>query len=214
MELTKEQIQRVNKYLNVKGVKFIDFRVEVFDHIVSQIEQKLEIKNTDFETVFYQVTDEWNKQLNSSSSFIFGLAYSAPKIVMNKAKKVFKPFFFFTLVLCILPGILMTFLDLEISPEVVDKTSRTINIIALLLSSVWLFTTIKTNEDKIKTVYSFIIKTQSLTIIYVPLMVLTSSIKDGLTITLFLVFVSMVMLNVLFYKKHLKEKEKYKLLVG
>jgi hypothetical protein len=61
MELTKEQIQRIDKYLDVKGVKFIDFRIEIFDHIISQIEQKLEVENTDFETVFYQVTNELNK---------------------------------------------------------------------------------------------------------------------------------------------------------
>ena len=74
-----------------------------------QIEQKLEVENTDFETIFYQVTDQWNKQLNSSSSFIFGLTYSAPKVVMNKAKKIFKPFFFLILILSILPGVLLHF---------------------------------------------------------------------------------------------------------
>ncbi|MFD0992658.1 hypothetical protein [Tenacibaculum geojense] len=87
MELTKEQIARVQKYLDVKGVKFIDFRIEIFDHIVSQIEEILRDECTDFETVFYQVTNEWNNQLNSTSSFIFGLAYSAPKVVITKAKK-------------------------------------------------------------------------------------------------------------------------------
>ena len=89
MELTKEQIQRVDKYLDVKGVKFIDFRIEIFDHIISQIEQKLAIENADFKTVFYQVTNESNKQLDETSSLLFGLIYTAPKIVIKKAKKIF-----------------------------------------------------------------------------------------------------------------------------
>ena len=90
MELTKEQIQRIDTYLDVKGVKFIDFRIEIFDHIISLIEQKLEIENTDFETIFYQVTDEWNKQLNAGSSFLLGWTYSAPKTIIKKAKKIHK----------------------------------------------------------------------------------------------------------------------------
>ncbi|MFT5214842.1 MAG: ribosomal protein S13, partial [Patiriisocius sp.] len=41
MELTKEQIHKVAHYLNVKHITYIDLRMEVLDHIVSDIETKM-----------------------------------------------------------------------------------------------------------------------------------------------------------------------------
>ena len=40
MELTEQQLQRVEHYLDVKHITYIDLRMEVLDHIVSDIETK------------------------------------------------------------------------------------------------------------------------------------------------------------------------------
>ena len=106
MDLSKQQLQRVAHYLNVKGITYIDLRMEVFDHIVSDIEAKMIAENLDFETTFYSVTDKWNKHLKQESSFYFGLTYSLPKIVLNKAKKVYKKWFFLPVMAYLIPYIL------------------------------------------------------------------------------------------------------------
>jgi len=90
MELTTQQLQRVEHYLNVKEITYIDIRTEVFDHIVSDIETKMETEKLDFETVFYNVTDKWNVHLKQTSSCFFGRIFSVPKIVLDKAKKYIK----------------------------------------------------------------------------------------------------------------------------
>ena len=68
--------------------------MEVFDHIVSDIEAKMGAEKLDFEPAFYKATVTWNKHLIKESSFYFGLTYSLPKIVLEKAKKVFKKWYF------------------------------------------------------------------------------------------------------------------------
>jgi hypothetical protein len=73
IELSKEQLQRVTHYLNVKDIIYMDLRMEVFDHIVSDIEAKMGAENLDFEIAFYSVTDKWNEHLIQESSFILDL---------------------------------------------------------------------------------------------------------------------------------------------
>ena len=51
MELTKEQIQQVERYLDKKNFDFIDLKVEVLDHMVSDIESFL-VNNYTFENAF------------------------------------------------------------------------------------------------------------------------------------------------------------------
>ena len=48
MELTKEQIQRIDSFLERLGCEYIDIRYEMVDHIASDIENKVD----DFDAFF------------------------------------------------------------------------------------------------------------------------------------------------------------------
>ncbi|WP_051263686.1 hypothetical protein [Tenacibaculum ovolyticum] len=211
MELTKEQIQRVEKYLDKKGVKFIDFRIEIFDHIISQIEQQLAIDNADFKTIFHQVTNQWNKQLDETSSWLLGLTYTAPKIVIKKAKKVFTPYF----IISFLP-FLITFIPALLKKKIIiNETIGYLTfsfIITFLLVS--LFYTFKIWKSKEKTVYSFIIKTQTLNFTLIPIVIIDSSISDFFNISILLYIIVSAYYSRRFYKKHQQEKERYSFLMG
>ncbi|WP_299524257.1 hypothetical protein [Winogradskyella sp.] len=50
MELTKEQIQYIDNYLKDKGIKYWDVRIEMVDHLVSDMENYSGL--VDFETLF------------------------------------------------------------------------------------------------------------------------------------------------------------------
>ena len=209
MKLSKEQIQRVHKYLDVKGVKFIDFRIEILDHIISQIEQKLAIENTNFETVFYQVTDNWNKQLNNTTSWLFGFAYPAPKIVIKKAKKVFTTYFLLSF-LPILVAFLIVLISKMMLNEVLGYLTVALTIMLLIVSS---FYTFKIWKSKEKTVYNFIIKTQLLNFIVMPLIIISNSIIDFINVGILGYMIVTTYAVRLFYIKHQQEKERYKSLV-
>jgi hypothetical protein len=49
MELTKEQIQFIDQRLENEGIKYWDVRIEMLDHIVSDVENKLTDENTQHE---------------------------------------------------------------------------------------------------------------------------------------------------------------------
>jgi hypothetical protein len=49
MELTKEQIQFIDHRLEKEGIKYWDVRIEVLDHVVSEVEEKLKAENTQYE---------------------------------------------------------------------------------------------------------------------------------------------------------------------
>lgn len=49
MELTKEQIQYIDHRLESEGVKYWDIRIEMLDHVVSDIERKLKPENSTYE---------------------------------------------------------------------------------------------------------------------------------------------------------------------
>lgn len=49
MELTKVQIQRINDFLEGIGIDFLDIRLEMVDHIASEIEEKIDDKEAFFE---------------------------------------------------------------------------------------------------------------------------------------------------------------------
>jgi predicted ATP-dependent protease len=49
MELTKQQIQHIDHRLENEGVKYWDIRIEMLDHVVSDVEQKLKPENSEYE---------------------------------------------------------------------------------------------------------------------------------------------------------------------
>lgn len=70
MELTKEQIQNIDKRLQKNGLAYWDIRIEILDHLVSEIENKLskgEPYNSAIENAFYKLNLNGNlESLNKS----------------------------------------------------------------------------------------------------------------------------------------------------
>ncbi|WP_028891517.1 hypothetical protein [Tenacibaculum sp. 47A_GOM-205m] len=55
MELTKEQIQKIDLFLEGIGIEYIDIRFEMVDHIATEIENNIEDTNAFFEGKGFQV---------------------------------------------------------------------------------------------------------------------------------------------------------------
>ena len=166
MELTKEQVQKVENYLNTKGIDYIDIRLEVFDHIVSDIESKIENEKLNFETAFKYVTIKWNKHLVDTSSWVFGVGYSAPKIVIEKAKKQFKKWFKLSFFIFLFSLIFIDKLSYSIADNLKNNINHFLQIITVLSFLIFVFLLILKSKNKIKTTYSFILKTQNLNVLF------------------------------------------------
>jgi hypothetical protein len=85
MKLTTEQIECINQTLISKGVKFDDLKLEVLDHIATEIENEMEVSNNDFSVVFNQVFDKWSEEFKLTRDF-FSLKPIYPKLVHRKLK--------------------------------------------------------------------------------------------------------------------------------
>ncbi|QTD36511.1 hypothetical protein JL193_10160 [Polaribacter batillariae] len=213
MELTKEQIQRVEHYLNVKNIKYADVRFEVLDHIITDVETTIEKKNIDFETAFYKVTDKWNTHLKETSSWYFGVGFLAPKIIIKKAKKIYGNYYLLLLVSYFLPFIVLTKLDFTIQNPTESNFYILIQAFVVFVFVTFLYMFLK-KSNKVKTTYSFILNALSLNTfmgLIVSIWFLNSPKElDGINIGMCFAFIFSAYSYYVFFKKHQKAIKKYK----
>ncbi|MCL7762188.1 hypothetical protein MPF19_02085 [Polaribacter sp. Z014] len=217
MELTHEQLQLVENYLDKKDITYIDIRTEVFDHIVSDIETKIEIEKSDFKTTFHKVANKWNIHLKKESSWIFGVAYSLPKIALEKAKRSFKRYYFISVLSFIIPLFILTIIDLHFTENIKNELNLFLQTITVLTFIVFGLLFILKFKEKTKTTYSFILKTQSWNFIFsfIILFDLDFFNKNGNLMDSQLAFLIAFIFSTFsyfhFYKKHKEAIKKYKI---
>lgn len=83
MKLTAEKIECINQTLIKKGVKFDDLKMEVLDHIASQIEYEMATTQKTFPETYNQVFERWNAEFKPTRAF-FSLRIYYPKIARSK----------------------------------------------------------------------------------------------------------------------------------
>lgn len=216
MELTKEQILKVEDYLKKKNFEFIDLKIEILDHIISDIESLL-TENNSFENAYKKTTLKWDKHFKATSSFYFGMQYSESKIVVNKAVKLFKPFYFIYLASYFFPLILLEFFKFQFNERVVGIINNFFfftSVISVIYLGIIIF---KTKKTKIKTTYSFILKIQYLAISFFFIILFTRNFfnKEGELIPILLGFAfagfSVVFSCYYFFKKHKEAIKKHRI---
>ena len=217
MELTKEQQQQVEKYLQNKDFDFVDLNVEVLDHIISDIESLL-AKNYSFENAFKITILKWEKYFKETSSFYFGLQYSESKIVVKKAIKIFKPFYFLYLVAFTLPFAFLKLVPIQVAENTANFMNSFLFSFSSLLLCYMIFIFVKTLRSKVKTTYRFILKTQYFGLFFIILGVFLGAIfnNEGEMNPVYTGFASggfaVAFICHHFYKKHLEAIKKYKIL--
>lgn len=86
MKLSPSQIECINQTLIKKGVKFDDLKIEVLDHIASQIEYEMKTTKKTFPDAYNQVFDNWSEEFKLTRDF-FSIKSTYPKLVQSKLKK-------------------------------------------------------------------------------------------------------------------------------
>lgn len=211
MELTQQQLDYVNSFLDKKGIDYIDFRIEIFDHIVTEIETFLQNESIDFHTAFENTVNKWETLLQKKHSWLFGFLFKAPYLVIKKAIKLFFPTSIILFSLFFL--VLYTIYSQHEFNYIYLLLEKPVKTVFFLGSFSWLFIIYKILTDTQKTVYSFIVKTQAIGIVIIPIIIFlkNSTINLFITTTLLILICSTIS-NAWFYRKHLIEKEKYQFL--
>lgn len=83
MKLTAEQIECINQTLIKKGIEYDDIKIEVIDHIASEIECEMETNQKPFLEAFQQVFDRWKPNFELTQAY-FSLATYYPKLARTK----------------------------------------------------------------------------------------------------------------------------------
>lgn len=214
MELTTKQIQNVQDYLTSKNFDFIDLNDEILDHIISDVENYMQKGNT-FEEAFARVKIRWEKHFRETSSFFFGMLYYNSKIVVNKAVKQFKYFYFLYLAAYILPVAFLKVIPIQVSKGYANSINGFLSGFTFSMLIYIGFIIFKIIQLKQKTTYSFILKTQYLGIILLILGVFVGSVfKDNgemnpLFTGFFCAGFSVVYICHHFFRKHEKAIKKH-----
>lgn len=128
MKLTNEQIAIVDQTLVLNGLIYEDIKLEITDHIASEIEVEMNDKNISFEDALKTVFENWKEQLQLSYSFWTGIKNSAPRIVIEKWESIHRKqnptIFLFSLFMTILIIGILKLLKIENLPETVTLTTK------------------------------------------------------------------------------------------
>lgn len=155
MKLTKEQIQLINQKLISKGVVYEDVKLELLDHIASDIEQQIENRDSNFEEAFQNVFDKWRLLLQPiKTSVLFFNDFKGPKIVVDKWVLLYKRQLFSMLIYSLILGFATTVFFLVNRQEDIQTIAKylvralfviyvSVTIIGLLF--IWI--------SKVKTIY-------------------------------------------------------------
>jgi hypothetical protein len=88
MKLTNQQIAQIEETLILNGLNYDDIKLEVTDHIASEIEEKISNEKSSFEVVFKEVLEKWKPELKPFFSGLIG--FTNPRIMTVKCHKIVK----------------------------------------------------------------------------------------------------------------------------
>lgn len=159
MKLTTEQITIIEKKLVLNNLKFDDLKLELTDHIASDIEELMDINMLSFEENLKLVFSKWSFQFKPSSSFWVGIIYSAPKIVMDKWVLNTKKTFLFSVIGSLIVSSILSFLISFFKIEnVFGFIMDGIKCLFILFFTLYLAGFLLILKSKFSTVFSYIYK--------------------------------------------------------
>ena len=88
MKLTTEQLAQIDETLVLNGLNYDDLKLEVTDHIASEIEILMEENTLSFNENQKIVFEKWKPELRPTFSFLIG--FTNPRIMTVKCHKVVK----------------------------------------------------------------------------------------------------------------------------
>ena len=210
MKLTKEQITIISDYIDYCGIKEIDIKLELVDHIATQTEEAIVMDGVSFEQALRKVMANWYPLFTKEKSFHIGLFYTFPKIVMKKIEARVKKTYIYLVISFILWTLLTFVLKLEFSIN--EITNSVVNFVSIAIGIAIVSILIRINFKTKPTTYRFLVN-QSSPILLLLLFIIYAFDTEMNSLKIYfmaLVFVQFVFMCINF-KNHIKCIKKYHL---
>jgi hypothetical protein len=214
IELTSTQLAQIESYLTKRNMIHIDIRLEVLDHMISDIELAMEEDEMSFELAFEKTKKEWNKHFKSTSSLVFGVQYDGPKLMIEKAKKLFRMHYFVLMILYFILFLSIDILQIGIWEKITVYLNYILNTVMVITTICLAYMFYTTGKTKQQTTFSFILKTQrfSLVLLFIPLLnggFFKNGIVNGISVGILASLLYLTYVSFNFYKKHKEAIVKY-----
>ncbi|PCI06470.1 MAG: hypothetical protein COB81_00320 [Flavobacteriaceae bacterium] len=219
LNFTTEELEQVGRYLDMKGLVFVDIRFEILDHLLLDIEFEMNSKNLLFDIAFENVCQKWKESMKPTSSYWLGKGLTASRIVIDKNVHVLKKSYlklFLMIVFSILIGLAVQdvlnsyFIDNRL---IINKALAGFAGGSMFLGTYWIY---KMNKGDVKTSFSFIFsKVFGTFVLLFVFMTSTDFFKESQGVSLLIIAVfsfgiqSFVFLVSLWYQ-HNKQVSMYK----
>jgi hypothetical protein len=173
MKLTAGQIATIEQTLVLNGVVYDDIKLEILDHIASEIEEDPNSDVKTFEIILKEVLEKWKPQLKPATYGLWlGRGYSGPKIIMDKMAAYTKSRLAYILFGSVpLTLFTITLLHLFNSETVIDiftKSIRGLYLLEVFFAALGWGLILKSKK---KTTFSYLFKKRSVLIFFQPLLI-------------------------------------------
>jgi hypothetical protein len=157
MKLTPEQIQVIEATLDLNGLVYDDIKLEVLDHIASEIENKMCLDNRSFEESLKAVFENWKEELKPTTySFTLGNHIIGPKIFMDKmANNIIKHQKIGGLMVLVITAVIIGVYKLTLNTSILFTAENVLTILTLVGSILLLGVKLFLSKSVIKTSYKF-----------------------------------------------------------
>ena len=208
MKLTKEQITLISEYLEWCGIKYIDIKFELIDHIATDIEELMSAEELSFDQALKSAMKKFYPLLYQEKSFHVGLIYTFPKIVIKKIeakiKKAYLP-----VVISLAIFALFTFV-IKIDFSVSESLNYVVNSISAIIGTCILLILISINYKSKPTTYRFLVNQSSPILIFLLFIYSFNSEMNLLKIYYLALVIVQFVYMVVNFKNHNKCIKKYK----
>ncbi|UPQ80550.1 hypothetical protein M0M57_06835 [Flavobacterium azooxidireducens] len=164
MKLSVEEIEIISDYLSKSGIKQVDIKFELLDHIAIEIEELVVLENCSFEEALEKIKQKWNPFFVQSKSFHIGLIYSFPKIVLNKIESRIKKVNLSILLLVVLWAFCSFAFNLDLLVN--QRLNSFINYSGIAIGVVLLVVSFFINYKSQPTTYRFLVNQSSPSILF------------------------------------------------
>lgn len=157
MKLTNQQITTIEQTLVLNGLVYDDIKLEVLDHIATELETIIDESQFSFEENLKQVFEKWKNELTPSSSFWIRNNKSVPKIVVHKSIKLIQHVFLMSISLGLLTAIVVTLLfKNNANQEVLSLLNSILQTMGVMGIVLLVYVKIKIWQSKQKSTYSYL----------------------------------------------------------
>lgn len=157
MKLTTEQIEYIDNTLVLNGLEFEDIKLEVTDHIASEIEVLMEENTLSFEDNFHEVINKWKPQLRPTISFWINNSKSTPSIVTNKCNKLLKSVFMYSIIWGLVTSIIVTIISKQVhNDDVIYILNSILKALSISLFIILIYARYRIWKSRYSSTYSYL----------------------------------------------------------